>query len=308
MTESITINEVGLRDGLQNQPKIVSTANKLRLFDALSKAGVRHFEPASFVHPKIVPTMADAATLSQQLPSLPGYDYTALVPNIKGYQRARDAGYRRIAVVISTTDNFNLRNLKMTLAEAESSTLAVLAAAQADGIATRTYLSGALVCPYDGPVDTAISQRLADTFLAANSDDVIIADTVGAGSPRQLRALLKPLLAQVDASRLGLHLHDTRGLAQTLAWIGCELGIRHFDASIGGLGGCPFAPGATGNVATEDLVYLFESAGFNTGIDLQALSTAVAVGREITNDSSLGGRITHYMDSQQLAGRPCQLY
>jgi hydroxymethylglutaryl-CoA lyase len=307
MAENIIINEVGLRDGLQNHPVRVATADKLRLLEALLAAGIRHLEPVSFVHPKLVPAMADAAALTELLPQDRGVEYTALVPNLKGYELARAAGYTRIALVISTTDSFNQRNLKMSLADAITSSKQILAAARADGVTSLSYISGALVCPYDGPVKPAVSQKLAEEMLTAGSDEIAIADTVGGGEPRQLQMLLRSLLKQVDASRFTVHLHDTRGLAQTLAWVAVEEGIRRFDASIGGLGGCPFAPGATGNVATEDLVYLFESAGFATGIDMDGLRAAVTLARELTQDASLGGRILRYLESQEKAGRPCRL-
>lgn len=315
MTDTIQINEVGLRDGLQNHPQRVATVDKTRLLDALLAAGVRHFEPVSFVHPKAVPAMADAAELSKLLPvtrlddtANGAVEYTALVPNLKGYQLARAAGYKRVSLVISTTDSFNQRNLNMNLEAASASCRSIIEAAKADGITTLTYISGALVCPYDGPILPAVSQRLAEEMLAAGSDEIAIGDTVGAGQPRQLQALLDGLLRQVESERVVVHLHDTRGLAQTLAWVAVEAGIRRFDASIGGLGGCPFAPGATGNVATEDLVYLFEAAGLSTGIDMDGLQQAVVLAREITKDAALGGRILRYLESQQQAGRPCALY
>ena len=308
MADQIIINEVGLRDGLQNHPLRVGTADKARLADALLAAGVRHLEPVSFVSPKAVPAMADAADLTRLLPQDKGIEYTALVPNLKGYELARAAGYTRIALVIATTDSFNQRNLNMTLAQALDSSKQILAAARADGATTLSYLSGALMCPYDGAVATEVSLGLTEALLAAGSDEIAVADTVGGGSPRQLQRLLKGVLAQLSAERVTLHLHDTRGLAQTLAWVGLEEGIRRFDASIGGLGGCPFAPGATGNVATEDLVYLFASAGFDTGIDMDALQQALTVARDITQDVNLGGRISRYLESQKKAGRPCQLF
>lgn len=308
MAEQIIINEMGLRDGLQNHPTQVSTRDKLRLLESLVDAGVRHIEPVSFVHPKAVPRMADAADVTAQLPQGNELEYTALVPNLKGYQLAKDAGYRRVSLVVATTDSFNQRNLNMSLNDAIASCKSIIEAANADGISTRSYISGALVCPYDGPVLPATSQRLAEEMFAAGSDEVVIADTVGGGQPRQLQTLLDGLLRNVASKRLSIHLHDTRGLAQTLAWVACELGIRRFDASIGGLGGCPFAPGATGNVATEDLVYLFEAAGFDTGIDMAGLRRAVEIAREVAEDSQLGGRILRYWESQDRAGRPCQLY
>lgn len=302
MTDLIRLTEVGLRDGLQNQPNPVSTEGKLRLARALVDAGVRQIEAVSFVHPKAVPQMADAAEVTAGLPQAPGLDYMALVPNLKGYERARAAGYRRVAVVLASTDSFNLRNLKMTRDATEAACRDVIAAAQADGVAVRAYISGALACPYDGPTPVAVTQVLCERMLEAGATDIAISDTIGAGNPRQIQQILLPLLRMHDAALFSLHLHDTRGTALAMAWAGLECGVRHFDASIGGLGGCPFAPGATGNVATEDLVHLFHGAGLDTGIDLDRLYAAVSVAEDITGQT-LGGRYTQWRRSQERRAR-----
>ena len=300
MTETVIINEVGLRDGLQNQPRTVSTADKARLARTLVDAGVRYMEPVSFVHPKAVPQMADAAELTEALPE--GPDYTALVPNLKGYQRARDAGYRTVGLVVSTTDTFNQRNLKMSLAQAEDVCREVLETAREDGIHTRTYISGAFACPYDGPVPVDQTLALTQRMIEAGSDEIAIADTIGAGNPQQMKDIMAPLMRAWGAERFFVHLHDTRGLALAMAWAACDLGIRRFDASVGGLGGCPFAPGATGNVATEDLVYMLESCGLDTGISIQGLRKAVDIAADVTGQR-LGGRILDWMHSREKQGR-----
>jgi hydroxymethylglutaryl-CoA lyase len=306
MREKVIINEVGLRDGLQNQPVIVDTATKQRMFDALVRAGVRHFEPVSFVHPKAVPAMADAAELTARLPLAdPALHLAALIPNLKGYERARDSGYRTVALVLSTTDTFNQRNLNMSLAQAVQSCIDILAQAKKDGVATRTYISGAFACPYDGTTPVAVTHELTYRMIDAGSDEIAIADTIGAGNPRQMQAIMRPLIAQYGAGRFFVHLHDTRGLATALAWTAADLGIRKFDASIGGLGGCPFAPGATGNVATEDLVYLLESCGLDTGIDLPGLREAVSIASRATGKPQ-GGRILSWLRSQELRARKQQ--
>lgn len=295
MREKVIINEVGLRDGLQNQPVIVSTADKLRLFDALVRAGVRHLEPVSFVHPQAVPAMADAAALTALLPMQnAALHLTALVPNHKGYERARDSGYQTVALVLSTTDSFNQRNLNMTRAQATKSCIDMLAAAKKDGIKTRVYVSGAFACPYDGTTPVAATHAITHTMMAAGADEIAIADTIGAGNPRQMKEIMAPLLAEYGAEKFFVHLHDTRGLAAALAWTAADLGVRKFDASIGGLGGCPFAPGATGNVATEDMVYLLESCGFDTGIDIRALREAVTIATRVTQRPQ-GGRIQSWL-------------
>jgi hydroxymethylglutaryl-CoA lyase len=305
MNEKAIINEVGLRDGLQNQPVSVDTDTKARIAQALVQAGVRYLEPVSFVSPKAVPQMADAAALTALLPGDEGLHYTALVPNLKGYQRARDAGYPTVALVLSTTDSFNQRNLNMSLEQAAQSSEAILAAARADGIATRTYISGAFACPYDGPVPVGLPQTLAARMFEAGSDEVAIADTIGGGNPQQMKQIMAPLIRDFGADRFYVHLHDTRGLAAAMAWEAANLGVRRFDASLGGLGGCPFAPGATGNVATEDLVYLLESCGLRTGIDIQGLRDAVRIAAEATQ-RPLGGRILDWLRSQEAQGKtPC---
>ena len=298
MGEHILITEVGLRDGLQNQPIPVSTSDKLALAAALIDAGVSQLEAVSFVHPKAVPQMADAVDVLAGLPRPEGLSVTALVPNMKGYERARENGVRQVGVVVSTTDTFNLRNINMTRDQAMATCLEIIRQARQDGVVVRAYVSGACACPYDGttPVDTV--QRMAEALLEGGAHEISIADTIGAGNPRQIRDILRPLVSHYGAEVFNLHLHDTRGMALAMAWSGIECGIRKFDSSIGGLGGCPFAPGASGNVATEDLVYMLEAAGFNTGIRLEALRPAVELAEAFTQ-KTLGGRIITWMRSQE---------
>lgn len=298
MSEFVRITEVGLRDGLQNQSHHASTPDKLQLAAALINAGIRQLETVSFVHPKAVPQMADAAEVTAGLPRRDDLDYMALVPNLKGYERALAAGYRHIAVVLSTTDSFNLRNLKMTLAETEAACRDVIARAKNDGVVARAYISGAFSCPYDGKQPVSIVHRLSESMIAAGASDIAISDTIGAGNPQQVKDILKPLVAAHGTEIFSLHLHDTRGTALANTWAGIECGIRHFDASVGGLGGCPFAPGATGNLATEDLVHLLHEAGFATGIDLDKLYAAVGVAEAITQQTQ-GGRYTQWRRSQE---------
>ena len=306
MKDSVIINEVGLRDGLQNQPKHVSTDDKARMAELLVAAGLKYIEPVSFVSPKAVPQMADAAELTRRLPQGKDLHYTALVPNLRGYQLARDNGYRTVGLVLSTTDSFNQRNLNMSLAQAIDSCRSIIEAARADGVATRTYISGAFACPYDGTTPVDVTLDLTRQMIAAGSDEIAIADTIGAGHPQQMKDIMAPLIRDFGAERFYVHLHDTRGLAAAMAWAALDLGVRRFDASLGGLGGCPFAPGATGNVATEDLVYLLESCGLDTGIEIQALREAVALAAEAT-DRPLGGRILTWIESQEARGKQITL-
>ncbi|CBL43646.1 Hydroxymethylglutaryl-CoA lyase [gamma proteobacterium HdN1] len=297
MGERVFITEVGLRDGLQNQPVPVSTQDKLRLANALIAAGVRRLEAVSFVHPKIVPQMADAVEVLAGLPKVDALNVTALVPNMKGYERAREQGLKRVAVVVSTTDTFNLRNLNMTTAQTMEASLSVIRQARQDGLSARAYISGALACPYDGPTPVDVVHRMAEQLINGGADEISVADTIGAGNPRQIKDILRPLVAQYGAEAFNLHLHDTRGMALAMAWAGIECGVRKFDSSVGGLGGCPFAPGASGNVATEDLVYMLEASGFDSGISLEGLREAVAIAEQATQ-KTLGGRILTWMRSQ----------
>ena len=299
MSDNIYINEVGLRDGLQNQPNPVSTESKLQMAAALVEAGIRQIEAVSFVHPKLVPQMADAVDVLAGLARYPDLQIAGLVPNMKGYERAREQGVTSIGVVLASTDSFNQRNLNMSLAQTQATCEQVIAQARADGVFVRAYISGAFSCPYDGKTPVDVVHRLTEDMIKAGADEISIADTIGAGNPQQVRDILDPLIQQYGADIFNLHLHDTRGLALAMAWSGIMAGVRRFDSSIGGLGGCPFAPGASGNVATEDLVYMCEEAGFHTGIDMQGLRNAVKVA-ELATGQHLGGRILKWMQSQDI--------
>lgn len=306
--EHVIITEVGLRDGLQNQPNPVSTSQKLAMARALIDAGVRTFEAVSFVHPKAVPQMADASEVLAGMSKVEELTISALVPNMKGYQRAREQGVPAIGVVLASTDSFNQRNLNMSLAQTQTVCEQVIAQAKIDGVRVRAYISGALACPYDGKTPIDVVHRLTEAMLNAGASEISIADTIGAGNPQQIHDILAPLIAQYGCEVFNLHLHDTRGMALAMAWEGLRLGVRKFDSSIGGLGGCPFAPGASGNLATEDLVYLLHEAGFSTGIDFQRLPQAIAIA-ELATGQSLGGKIMGWVRSQaarkQRESSPC---
>lgn len=299
MSNKVYINEVGLRDGLQNQPNPVSTESKLQMAQALVDAGIRYIEAVSFVHPKAVPQMADAIDVLAGLPKQDDLEIAALVPNMKGYQRALEQGVKSVAVVLASTDSFNQRNLNMTLQQTKETCQQVIQQAKADGLFVRGYVSGAFACPYDGKTPIDMVHKLTADLIEFGSDEISIADTVGAGNPSQVNDILAPLVQQYGSDMFNLHLHDTRGQALAMAWAGVTQGVRKFDSSIGGLGGCPFAPGASGNVATEDLVYMLEESGFDTGIDLQKLRQAVTVAEQATGQS-LGGRVLQWMKSQDL--------
>ena len=298
MGDVITVHEVGLRDGLQNQPRVVPTEGKLRLLDALLDAGLRSVEAASFVSPKAVPQMADAADVYARLPQDRGAGYEALVPNEKGYERAVEAGVTTVALVLAATDAFNRRNINMSLDEAIRVNEAVIRRAKADGIRARSYLSVVAACPYEGIVPPETVFDLAARMFDAGADELALGDST-APAPR----CRWPISSRPSPGATGLSASPAtsttrRAMGLTLTWVAIECGIRKFDSSIGGLGGCPFAPGATGNLATEDLVFMVTEAGFETGIDVGGLRCAVAIAEELTGQT-LGGRITPYLDSQE---------
>ncbi len=306
MSEHVYIQDVALRDGLQNQPHPVGTADKLALAWSLFDAGIKNIEVTSFVNPKAVPQMADAQALTESLfaylsterPNIHTDQLSALVPNLHGYKAATRAGYRQLAVVIATTDAFNLKNLNRTTHDVLQGLTELYMIARTDSVTLHTHLSGAMGCPYKGPIDPEVVVRLAESLLRSGAEHFMIADTIGAGTPRLARQIIKDLLSLVDPDHLGLHLHDTRGMGIAIAQAGLDLGIRRFDSSSGGLGGCPFAPGATGNIATEDLVYLCEQQGLHTGISLEGLYETVLFAERITHQS-LGGKVMHWMRSQK---------
>ncbi len=287
--EHVVISEVGLRDGLQNQPTHVPLEGKLRLAEALVQSGLRNIEATSFVSPRIVPQMADASELMAALPSKQVVDYSTLIPNMKGYERAVSAGAKTVTVVLSATDTMNQKNIGMSLRKTREITRQIIERGAADQITVRGYVAVAFECPFEGRVKPALVQELAQEMLKSGASEVIIADTIGAASPKDAFDLFTHLRKKIPANVLAAHFHDTRAMGLANAWAALTTGIRKFDSSIGGLGGCPFAPGAAGNVATEDLVVLMQQCGFETGIDLPKLLEAVKVASEVTGHA-VGGR------------------
>jgi len=290
--EHIIITDVSPRDGLQNQKVLIDTASKLALMQKLIDAGVRRIEATSFVSPKAVPQMADAGDIMAGLRPMqhacPDLTVPVLVPNLKGLERAVAAGAKEIAVVLSATEEMNRKNINMGLEQAASVSEDTLRAALAAGIGARAYVAVAWECPFEGPTDLSTVVALSRRMAAAGAQEVIIADTIGAASPAQVRDRCKVLMNEVTGTELAVHFHDTRGMGVANAWAALEVGIRRFDASAGGIGGCPFAPGASGNVATEDLVLMAEQSGFSTGIDLAGLLQAVAYAESVLG-RPLGG-------------------
>ncbi|MEQ9010595.1 hydroxymethylglutaryl-CoA lyase [Algiphilus sp.] len=298
--EAVVINEVGLRDGLQNQSTQVSTDGKRRLAELLAAAGIRHMEATSFVSPKAVPQMADAAELIACLPNPETVEYSALIPNEKGYERAIAAGVRSVNAVLSATDTMNRKNIRMSLDDMRAVCRRIIAHAREDSIYVRGYVAVAFECPYEGPVPLDKVIALTGEMLDHGADEVIVADTIGAANPNAVHEVFTALAARFDIKRLSAHFHDTRALALANSWAALQAGVRRFDSSIGGLGGCPFAPGAAGNTATEDLVLMLEQCGYRTGIDVPRLLDAVNLATELTG-RELGGRMLPWFLSQKKA-------
>ncbi|PIF73690.1 hydroxymethylglutaryl-CoA lyase [Variovorax sp. 54] len=297
--EAIHITDVAPRDGLQNQAVHVDTEGKLHLIELLVEAGLRSIEATSFVSPKAVPQMADAAELVPQVQArFAALRTSVLVPNLKGLERAHAAGAKEIAVVLSATETMNRKNINMGLDQATEVSEQTIAAARALGLRTRAYVAVAFDCPFEGetPLDEVL--RLSARMHAAAADEIVIADTIGSASPGQVKQRMAALRGVVPIERLAVHLHDTRGMGVANAWAALEAGVRRFDASVGGIGGCPFAPGAAGNVATEDLVLMAERSGFSTGISLAGLLAAVDFAQDALR-KPLGGRAITWLRRQR---------
>ncbi len=296
MGEHVRVNDVAPRDGLQNQPRPLAVADRLRLVQSLVQAGLRAIEIGSFVSPRAVPQMAGAAELAAGLPECADCLYTALAPNMRGYEDAQAAGLRSVSVPVSATDTMNEKNLRMSTAQIMEVSGEIIGRARAAGVRTSIYISVAFECPFEGRVAPALVLDMAAQLFAAGADEVVIADTIGAAAPDAVHALMEQLCKAHDAQRLACHFHDTRALAIANVCAALETGIRKFDSAAGGLGGCPFAPGAAGNLATEDLVLLLHQMGFSTGIDLPLLLRVVELLDELVGTA--GGRSFSWLQGQ----------
>jgi hydroxymethylglutaryl-CoA lyase len=271
LPDRVSVYEVGPRDGLQNEAAAVGTVSKLRLIEALVHAGLSRIEVTSFVSPRWIPQLADADELVGVLPRSPAVTYSALCPNERGMQRAIEGGIPEIAVFLSASETHNRRNINKTVAQSLQLFSTFVPRAVERGLRVRGYVSTTWGCPYEGDVDPTRVLALAHDLLGLGCYQVSLGDTVGVGTPLQTKHILTRLLREIPADKLAMHMHDTRGQALANVLVGLELGIRTFDAAIAGLGGCPYAPGASGNLATEDLVYALDGMGIATGVDLQAL-------------------------------------
>jgi hydroxymethylglutaryl-CoA lyase len=275
--DTVKVVEVGPRDGLQNEKVTLPAQAKIEFITALGDAGLRVIEAGAFVSPKWVPQMADTAEVYANIPKDPGVEYPVLVPNMKGLERAIDAGVTSIAIFTAASDTFNKRNINMSINESFANYAPVAARARSEGMRVRGYVSTAFGCPYEGDVAPERVLEVTACLLDLGCYEVSIGDTIGVGTPMQVQGVIGVLLQVVPVSRLAMHFHDTRGtaLANTLAAL--EMGIATYDASAGGLGGCPYAPGASGNMATEDLVYMLDGLAIETGVNLKKLVAASSI-------------------------------
>lgn len=281
MTDTAEIFEVGPRDGLQNEKRAIPTHEKVALVDLLSRAGFRRIEVASFVSPKWVPQMADSAAVLAGIARAPGVSYAALTPNLQGYQGARAAGASEVAVFASASEGFSRANLNATIAQSLERFAPVLEAAREDSIPVRGYVSCVTDCPFDGPTPPRAVAALAARLIAMGCYEVSLGDTLGRATPETITAMLEAVLAEVPAARLAGHYHDTGGRACDNIAASLDLGLRVFDASVGGLGGCPYAPGAAGNVATEAALERMNALGFATGLDAAVIREAGTLARQM---------------------------
>ena len=290
LPDSVSVYEVSPRDGLQNERATVPLRSKLRLIDALVLAGLRRVEITSFVSPKWIPQLADADEVAQHAKAPPGVTFSALCPNARGLERARGGGIAEVAVFVSASETHNRKNVNKTVADTLAAFEDTIGPARALGIRVRGYLSTVWGCPFEGDVDPQRAVSLAKKLLDMGCYQVSLGDTIGVGTPRHTAKILERLLEEIAPQRLAMHMHDTRGTALANVLVGLEMGIRDFDASVGGMGGCPYAPGAAGNLATEDLVYMLHGMGIGTGIDLERLVEAGKVAESVVG-RSLPGKV-----------------
>lgn len=272
----VTVVEVGPRDGLQNEKGVIATADKIRFIDLLSATGLQVIEATSFVSPRAVPQLADAAEVMAGITRRPGVRYTALTPNARGMERAVAAGLREVAVFTGASESFVQHNINTSIAGSIENFAPVVALARESGARVRGYISTAFGCPYEGEVPPEAVVRVAERLLEIGVDELSIGDTIGVATPGQVEAVTRALEPVAGLERLAMHFHDTRGTALANVMVALQLGISIFDSAAGGLGGCPYAPGASGNLATEDLLYLLHGLGIETGVELEKVVTASA--------------------------------
>ncbi|WP_054005842.1 hydroxymethylglutaryl-CoA lyase [Cypionkella psychrotolerans] len=281
MADPVTLYEMGPRDGLQNEARLISTADKIKLVNLLSDCGFRHIEVASFVSPKWVPQMADAAEVMAGITRKPGVTYAALTPNLQGFERAITAHADEVAVFASASEGFSQKNINCSISESLERFRPVLRSARTAMIPVRGYVSCVTDCPYDGPIAPVAVAEVAEALFQMGCYQISLGDTLGAATPEGIARMLDAVLQRLPASRLSGHYHDTRGIALLNIAVSLDRGLRVFDSSVGGLGGCPYAPGAKGNVATEAVASMLHGRGFDTGLDLDRLADAATFAQSL---------------------------
>jgi hydroxymethylglutaryl-CoA lyase len=290
MSGPVTVYEVSPRDGLQNETKVLALEDKRALIEALTAAGLRHVEVTSFVSPRWVPQLADAGELMRSLSPAPGVIFSALVPNATGLERAKAAQLKEVAIFLSASETHNQRNTNKSIQRSLEVFEELIPVARDAGMRVRAYISTVWGCPYEGAVDPRRALDIARELTRWGVYQVSLGDTIGVGTPRETQRICELFLAEFASEQLALHFHDTRGTALSNVLIGLDLGIRTFDSAVAGLGGCPYAPGASGNLATEDLVYMLHGMGLETGIDLEALIRAGQVAERVVG-RALPGKV-----------------
>ena len=296
MAEKVIIKEVAARDGLQAQPKHLTVEQRIALLGALTETGVPELEIGSFVSPKAVPQMAGTDEIAANLPPAQ-LAYSALVPNMKGYELAVMAGIRSHAIALAATEEMNQNNIRKSLEYTFVMGEEILDRAAVEGVDIHAYLAVAFECPYEGAVEESLILEQVDRLMQHQPARLMIADTIGAANPAAVHSMMHKLVDRYGPERLGCHFHDTRAMGLANVYAALQAGVRQFDASAGGLGGCPFAPGAKGNVATEDVVMLCESIGYDTGLDMPKLLEAVALLSKMIG-APQGGRAHTWLSKQ----------
>jgi hydroxymethylglutaryl-CoA lyase len=302
LMQPLQIYEVSPRDGLQNEAAVVPTSQKAELIASLVAAGVRDIEATSFVRPRWIPQLSDAADLMRILPTVEGVRYWALIPNEVGLERAVESGVRNVATFLSASETHNKKNVNRTVRESLASVEGVIGVATDEHMGIRAYISTVFGCPFEGDVPVENTLRIVDRLLAAGAQTIALGDTTGMANPAQVERVVAAVVGLgLSVDRIAVHFHDTRGTAMANALAAVQMGVRQVDGSVGGLGGCPYAPGASGNAATEDLVHVFEAMGFDTGINLDGLSHAGALAEAMVG-RPLPGRYLQYWKGARVRG------
>ncbi|MBA2870475.1 hydroxymethylglutaryl-CoA lyase [Anoxybacillus calidus] len=299
--KQVTIKEVGPRDGLQNEKAFIETKDKIAWINQLSQTGLTYIEITSFVHPKWIPQLADAAEVAAKIKKVQGVTYAALVPNLKGLEGALAANVDEVSVFMSASETHNRKNINKSIAETFPVLQEVVIQAKKAGKTVRGYISTVFGCPYEGSIDVEQAIKVADKLFEMGIDELSLGDTIGVANPRQVQEVLEEFFKRFPKEKLAMHFHNTRGTALANVLASLEMGITTFDSALGGLGGCPYAPGASGNLATDDLLYMLDGMGIETGVQMEQLAKSAFFIQE-----KIGRKLnSHYL--QTLNKSECQL-